>query len=127
MTSPALVEQRPARVPRVDRRVGLEEDLALDIPAPIAHDSLGDRPLEAQRIADREDRVAGIDIVPITQDHVVRFQVGRQGKLEQGQVEERIQRDDLDVLDPPPGQAARRRSCTGSPRPASPPGSRGRW
>ena len=107
----------PPELPGIDRRVGLEEELALDVPAAIAHDPLRDRPLEAQRIADREDRVAGIDVVIITQDDVARFQVGGQRKLEQGQVEERIQGDDLDVLDPAPGEARPARSCTESPRP----------
>ena len=73
----ALVEQRAPRIAGIDRRVGLEEELALEVPAAIADDALRDRPLQPQRIADREDRVAGIDVVTITQDDVARFQVRR--------------------------------------------------
>ena len=70
-----------------------------DAAAAIADDALGDRPLQTQRIAYRKDRVAGIDVISITQDDVTWFQIGRKRKLEQGQIDERIERDDLDVFD----------------------------
>ena len=65
------------------------------------------RALEPQRVAHRKHRVTGIDVVSITQDDVARFQVGRERQLEQSQIDERIERDDLDVFDPAPAEPAR--------------------
>ena len=64
ITRPVVVEQRAARVARVDRGVGLDHlvDLEavgrLDVAAEAGHDALGRRAVEAERVADRDGGVA---------------------------------------------------------------------
>ena len=68
MSSPLEFEQRPARIAGVDRGVGLDHvadgDVARaeDLPAQGADDALGDRVIEAERIADGDDLLADLEI-----------------------------------------------------------------
>jgi hypothetical protein len=71
ITRPLRVDQRPAGVAAVDRRVGLDHvvdrvvvgraHLALER----ADDARGDRPLEPERVSDRDDGVADPDDVRV--------------------------------------------------------------
>ncbi len=90
ITSPRWLNSGPPELPGLIAVSVCKKELALEVPALIADDPLRHRPLEPQRIADREDRISGIDIVIITQDDVARFQVGRQRQLDQGEVEKWI-------------------------------------
>mmetsp|Transcript_4253 Transcript_4253/g.9135 ORF Transcript_4253/g.9135 Transcript_4253/m.9135 type:complete len:315 (-) Transcript_4253:891-1835(-) len=65
----ARVEERPTRVARVDGRVGLDAVLDSaaargdDVAAERGDDALCERVVEAERVADRKDRLADLEIV----------------------------------------------------------------
>jgi hypothetical protein len=64
------VEQRPARVAGIDRRVGLDEVVVRtlsDVAAGGAHDPGRDGVIEPERVADRHHPVAGQELVGITE------------------------------------------------------------
>ena len=69
ITSPLRVEQRAAAVAVVDRRVGLDHVVdreavrRLDRALEGADDAGRDGALEPERVADRDDRVADLDLV----------------------------------------------------------------
>ena len=74
ITSPRALMQRPARVAVVDRRVRLDDvvDRVLvrkrgDLALKRADDPRRDRPAEAERIADGDDRVADLDGVGVAE------------------------------------------------------------
>src|SRR5581483_4933415 len=83
----AEIEERPARVPVVDRRVGLDRVLDRgvvrrgDLAPEGADDPAGDGVVEPERVADRDDAVADLDLV---------------GVAERDRVEPARQRVDLD-------------------------------
>ena len=68
-TLPGQIDQRPARVPRVDRRVGLDERLVLGDPhvVPLGRrdDAGGHGMVEAERAADGQHPVADVELVRI--------------------------------------------------------------
>jgi hypothetical protein len=63
------VDERPARVARVDRRVRLDDvgDREAvgrpDLPLQRGHDAGGQRPVQAEGVADRDDGVAHLDVL----------------------------------------------------------------
>src|SRR4051794_8101922 len=96
----ARVEQRPARVAVVDRRVGLDRARdrevvrRLDGAVQRAHDARGDGVLEAERAADRDRAVADLDAVRVGERQRVQLGLGRVD-LDDGDVGRRVGADDL--------------------------------
>src|SRR3954453_3228246 len=96
----ARVEQRPARVAVVDRRIGLDRARdrevvrGLDGAVQRAHDARGDGVLEAERAADRDGAVADLDAVRVGERQRVKLGLGRVD-LDDGDVGRRVGADDL--------------------------------
>ena len=97
------VDQRAARVARVDRRVGLDHVLdreavgSLDLPLERAHDSRRDGAVEAERVSDRDHRVADPHVRGVAQcQRLERLLVGVD--LEQRDVRGGVTADDLGVV-----------------------------
>src|SRR5262249_24403737 len=87
--------------------VRLEKKLAFETPAAITDDTLGHRALEPERIPHGKHNITGVNVITTTQNHVTRFQVSRERKLEEGQVDERIQCDNLHILHAAPTESSR--------------------
>ena len=101
-TSPGAIDQRAARVAGVDRGVGLD-DVAdreavgrLDLALERGDDAGVTRAVEAERVADRDDRVADLHLCGVAE----RQRVGALGvvDLEQGDVGRGVGTDDLRLL-----------------------------
>src|SRR3954466_14405547 len=95
------VQQRPARVARVDGRVGLDRlvDLEavgrLDLAPNARHDARGDRPVEAERVADGHGGVADLDLVGVRERQRLDALRGAAGDLDHGEVGGGVAADDL--------------------------------
>ena len=96
------VEERPATVARIDLRGGLDEGDPAEIPVPGTDDALRDRPLEPQWVANREALVPLAEIVVASQVCDLELEIFLYGNLQQREVEERVERDDCHVVNPPP-------------------------
>ena len=92
---PVRVDQRTARVAWVDRRVGLDHVVdrevvgRLDLALQRGHDAGGDRAVEAERIADRDDRVTHLDLGGVAERQRMEL-VRRRVDLEDGNVRGRV-------------------------------------
>ena len=92
------VDQRAARVAGVDRRVGLDHVVdrepvgRLDLALQGGDDAAGDGAVEAERVADRDHRVADFDLRGVAERERVQF-LGRRVDLEQRQVVGRVGAD----------------------------------
>ena len=94
------VDQRPAGVARVDRRVGLDDVLdreavgRRDLPLQRGDDAGRQRAVQAERVADRDRRVADLDVLGRAQRQ--RLEVQALGvDLQQREVGRRVRADDL--------------------------------
>jgi len=94
----ALVEQRPAGIARRDRRGGLDVEPAAHAAVGLADDAFAGRTLEAQRIADGEDRVADADLARITNEQPRNRQLQRLLDLQERQIDILVEGDQLDLL-----------------------------
>ena len=61
------IEQRAARIARIDIGVGLYIEKSFEGPVLRADDAVGDGSFEPERIANREDFLAGFDMTDITE------------------------------------------------------------
>ena len=95
------VEQRSAAVARIDLRSRLDIDEPLKTAVAGTDNPPRNRPLQSQRISNREDFISLFLVVIVTEVDGLEFEIGLFGNLQQGEVEERIERDNLDVVDPP--------------------------
>ena len=98
----AQVEQRSARVARVDRRVGLEHvDAALrghvELAAERADHAHRDGVVEAERIANGHHPVAGLHLFRVAEAGFRQRAAGLFGQLDQGAVGQRVAADHLRV------------------------------
>ena len=96
---PPRVEDRAAAVAGIDGGVGLDEPHLVDCSRRAADDPLGDAPLEACRVADREHQIADPEVVAIVEHHRLgQLALRLVGiELQDCQVTERLERDDPDL------------------------------
>ena len=95
------VEQRTAAVARIDFGRRLDVDLPFDVPILRADDPLRHRPLQSQRVADREDLFPLLQVILGCQEHRLESQILLHRDLQQRQVEEGIQGHDPNIVDAP--------------------------
>jgi len=93
------IEQRTAGVAGIDVGVGLDICDPFEGPVPGANDAVGDGPLEAHRVADCEDVLAGPDAIDVSEIGGLDLRIADILDFQQRQIDEGVHCFDFDLLE----------------------------